>query len=125
VLSDDELQALREIGRRLRWESPELVRLFKNHFHTQEPQPTKNRRQKARARALLAAAAIKGLLLRGPRMPTEAEVLTQRRAPLPHTAAFDTSTAVIDPAALPATVEVDARLAAPLPIVTTSRCLAA
>ena len=28
VLSDHELQALREIERRLRWTSPELIRLF-------------------------------------------------------------------------------------------------
>jgi hypothetical protein len=33
VLSDDELHALRDIERRLRWESPELVRLF----NSQEP----------------------------------------------------------------------------------------
>ena len=28
MLSDDELQALRDIERRLRWHSPELVQLF-------------------------------------------------------------------------------------------------
>ena len=44
VLSDDELQALREIERRLRWESPELVQLF----NSAEPQPAMNHRQRAK-----------------------------------------------------------------------------
>ena len=61
MLSDDELHALREIERRLRWESPEFVRLF----NSQGPQPATNHRQRARTRALLAAAAIKGLMLLG------------------------------------------------------------
>jgi hypothetical protein len=82
VLSDDELQALREIERRLRWESPELVQLF----NSQEPRPAKNHRQRARTRVLLAAAAITGLVQLGPRMLTEAEVRTQQRVPLPRTA---------------------------------------
>ena len=55
MLSDDELQALRDIERRPRWESPELVRLF----NSQEPQPATNHRQRARTRVLLAAAAIR------------------------------------------------------------------
>ena len=46
MLSDDELHALREIERRLRWESPELVQLF----NSQEPQPATNHRQRARAK---------------------------------------------------------------------------
>ena len=83
MLSDDELQALREIERRLRWESPELVRLF----NSQEPQPATNHRQRARARVLLAAAAITGLVQLGPRMLNEAEIRTQQRVPLPRTAA--------------------------------------
>ena len=58
MLSDDELHALREIERRLRWESPELVQLF----NSQEPQPATNHRQRARNRVLLAAAAITGLV---------------------------------------------------------------
>ena len=37
MLSDHELAALREIERRLRWESPELFRLF----DSVEPQPAK------------------------------------------------------------------------------------
>ena len=61
MLSDDELQALREIERRLRWESPELVQLF----NSQEPQPATNHRQRARTRVLLAAAAITGLVAAG------------------------------------------------------------
>ena len=107
MLSDDELHALREIERRLRWESPELVRLF----NSQEPQPATNHRQRARNRVLLAAAAIKGLVQLGPRMPTEAEVRTQQRAPLPRTASFDTTIArradpVSGPVALTAPIEV-------------------
>ena len=89
MLSDDELHALREIERRLRWHSPELVHLF----DSQEPQPEPKHRQRARTRALLAAAAIKGLMLLGPCMPTEAEIRTQQRTPLPRTAAFDTTIA--------------------------------
>jgi hypothetical protein len=49
VLSDDELQALREIERRLRWHSPELVRLF----NIVEPQPETTHHQRARTRVLL------------------------------------------------------------------------
>ena len=89
MLSDDELQALRDIERRLRWESPELVQLF----NSVEPQPETNHRQRARTRVLLAAAALTGLTLLGPRMLNETEIRTQQRAPLPHTAAADTATA--------------------------------
>ena len=83
MLSDDEIQALREIERRLRWHSPELVRLF----DSVEPQQATKYRQ--RASALLAAAAVTGLALLGPRMLNEAEVRTQRRQPLPRTALAD------------------------------------
>jgi hypothetical protein len=126
MLSDDELQALRDIARRLRWESPELVRLF----NSAELQPATNHRQRARTRALLAAAAIKGLVLLGPRMPTEAEIRTQQRAPLPRTAAFDTAIArridpVSGPAALTAPIEVADVLVAPSTIVATPLCRAA
>ena len=62
-------------------------------FNSQEPQPATNHRQRARARALLAAAAITGLVQLGPRMLTEAEVRTQQRAPLPRAASFDTAVA--------------------------------
>jgi hypothetical protein len=82
MLSDDEIQALREIERRLRWHSPELVRLF----DSVEPQPEAKHRQRARARVLLAAAAVTGVALLGPRMLNEAEVRTQQRQPLPCTA---------------------------------------
>jgi hypothetical protein len=107
VLSDDELQALREIERRLRWESPELVQLFNSH----EPQPAKNHRQRARTRVLLAVAAITGLVQLGPRMLTEAEVRTQQRVPLPRTVSFDTTIArradlVSGPVAVTAPIEV-------------------
>jgi hypothetical protein len=87
MLSDDEIQALREIERRLRWHSPELVRLF----DSVEPQPEAKHRQRARARALLAAAAVTGVALLGPRMLNEAEVRTQRRQPLPCTAPADSA----------------------------------
>ena len=87
MLSDDELQALRDIERRLRWESPELVRLF----NSAEPQPATNHRRRARSRVLLAAAALTGLALLGPRTLNEAEVRTQRRRPLPRTAPADTA----------------------------------
>jgi len=82
VLSDDELHALRDIERRLRWQSPELVRLF----NRVEPQPATNHRPRARTRVLLAAAALTGLALLGPRVLNEAEVRTRRRRPLPRTA---------------------------------------
>jgi Protein of unknown function (DUF3040) len=125
VLSDDELQALREIERRLRWESPELVRLF----NSQEPQPATNHRQRARTRALLAAAAITGLVQLGPRMLTEAEVRTQQRVPLPRTASFDTTIArradPVCPAAVTAPIEVVDISVAPSPIATTPLCRAA
>ncbi len=124
MLSDDELHALREIERRLRWQSPELVQLF----NSQEPQPAKNHRQRARTRALLAAAAIKGLVLLGPRMPTEAEIRTQQRAPLPRTAPFDpTITRRTDPVSAPAapTAPIANTLAAPSTILTTPLCRAA
>jgi hypothetical protein len=85
MLSDDEIQALREIERRLRWHSPELVRLF----GSVEPQQATKHRQRASARALLAAAAVTGLALLGPRMLNEAEVRTQWRQPLPCTAPAD------------------------------------
>ena len=126
MLSDDELQALREIERRLRWESPELARLF----DSDELQPATNHRQRAKTRVLLAAAAVTGLTLIGPRMLTEAEVRTQQRAPLPRTAPFDTTTArrtdpVSGPAALTAPVEGVEIVVAPSTIVATPLCRAA
>jgi hypothetical protein len=89
MLNDDELAALRDIERRLRWHSPELVRLFDNV----EPQQATKHRQRARARALLAAAAVTGVALLGPRLLDEAEVRTQRRRPLPRTAPADSAIA--------------------------------
>jgi hypothetical protein len=87
VLGDGELQALRDIERRLRWESLQWVRLF----DSAEPQPETDHRQRARTRVLLAAAAVSGLALLGPRMLNEAGVRTQRRARLPCTAPADTA----------------------------------
>jgi hypothetical protein len=62
VLSDDELQALHDIERRMRWERAELARLF----NSDELQSVKSHRQRAKARVLLAAAAVTGLALLGP-----------------------------------------------------------
>lgn len=92
MLSDDEYQALREIERRLRWESPELVRLFTS----QEPPPQTNHRHRARTRVLLAAAVLTGMTLIGPRMLTEAEVRTGQRGPLPLTAPIEAAQAEMD-----------------------------
>jgi Protein of unknown function (DUF3040) len=92
MLSDDEIQAFREIERRLRWHSPELVRLF----DSVEPRPEAKRRQRASARVLLAAAAVTGVALLGPRMLNEAEVRTQRRQPPPCIAPAE-SAGIADP----------------------------
>jgi hypothetical protein len=85
VLTDHELDALREIERQLRWESPELIRLF----NSVEPQPAKPHRKRARTRVLVAAGAFAGLTLLGPRMLNDAEVSAQQRPPLPRTAPPD------------------------------------
>jgi hypothetical protein len=78
VLSDDELQALRDIERELRCTSPELFRVF----DSEEPLPDENRRNRARARMLVASAAVAGLALFGPRTLNEAETTARRRPPL-------------------------------------------
>jgi len=54
MLGDHELEALRDIERRLRWDSPELARLFS----TVGALPAKSRRKRARARMLVAAAGL-------------------------------------------------------------------
>ena len=89
LLSDHELAALRDIERRLRWESPELFRLF----DSVEPQEATDHRKRPRTRVLMAAAAVTGLALLGPRMLNESEVRPQRRAPLPRTAPTDSAIA--------------------------------
>jgi Protein of unknown function (DUF3040) len=73
VLSDHEHQALRDIERRLRWESPELVRLFTGA----DSPPAHSRGQRAWARVLVAAALLAGLMIRGHRMLSEAEASAQ------------------------------------------------
>jgi hypothetical protein len=88
VLSD-ELAALRNIERRLHRGSPELFRLF----DSVEPQPATNHRKPARTRVLIAAVALSGLALRGPRMLSETEVRALRRQPLPRTARVDRAVA--------------------------------
>ncbi|MGH3677773.1 MAG: DUF3040 domain-containing protein [Mycobacterium sp.] len=79
MLSESERETLRDIERRLRWHSPELVRLFNSTW----PQVETNRHQRARTRVLVAGAALVGLMLRGPRMLNEAEASAQQRPPLP------------------------------------------
>jgi hypothetical protein len=81
MLDDDELQALREIGRRLRWESPELAQLFDDA----DVRPRIDHGLGTRARVLLGAAAVTGLALLGPRTLNEGEVRTRRRSPMPRT----------------------------------------
>jgi hypothetical protein len=120
MLSDDEIQALREIERRLRWNSQELVRLFDS---VEPRQP--NHRQRARVRVLLAAAAVTGVALLGPRMLNEAEVRNQRREPPPCIAPAD-SAGTADPvsgtAVSTGSVEVvDILLAPPRIVATLSR----
>lgn len=83
MLSERERETLCDIERRLRWHSPELVRLYNSMW----PQPETNHPQRARTRALVAAAAVVGLMLRGPRMLDDAEADT-RIAP-PGTIAVD------------------------------------
>ena len=79
MLSDHELDALRDIERRLRWDSPELARLFS----TVEPPPPRSRRKRARAKLLVAAAVFTGMALRGPRMLNEAvEVAAEKNSTL-------------------------------------------
>jgi hypothetical protein len=80
VLTDDELQALRDIERRLRWHSPQLVQLF----NSVEPQSETTHHERGRTKVLLAAAALTGLTLLGPRMLNETEIRTQRRAAAAH-----------------------------------------
>lgn len=86
MLSDHELEALREIERRLRWTSPELIRLFDGMDLPSE----ENRRKRAPVRVLVASAALAGLMLRGPRMLNEAEASAQQRPPLPRTPPLET-----------------------------------
>jgi hypothetical protein len=103
VLSNRELAALRDIERQLRWESPELFRLF----HSVQPQQAKDHPKRARARVLMAGAALMGLALLGPRVLDEAEVRTRRRRPLPRIAPADsTNTRRTSPASGTATAAI-------------------
>ncbi|MDG5482011.1 hypothetical protein [Mycolicibacterium gadium] len=67
---------MREIERRLRLESPELVRLFDDE---DSPAP-QNFYRRTKVRTLLAAAAITGRLLLGPRTLTDTEIRRLQRA---------------------------------------------
>lgn len=123
MLSEDEFDTLRDIERRLRWESPALVRLFGNA----EPPPAANHSQRAKTRVVLAAAALTGLALLGARPFNEAEILTRRRRPLPRAVPVDTAIADrAEPASGPAApaapiAVVDVFLGAPT-VVATPRC---
>lgn len=87
MLSDSELDALREIERRLRWSDPELVQLFDGEkSHT-----PKGRRKRGWAPAFAAAAAAAGLTLRGPRLLNDAEVDAQKTAPPARTSPRDST----------------------------------
>ena len=125
MLSDDELHALREIERRLRWESPELVQLF----NSQEPQPATNHRQRARNRVLLAAAAITGLVQLGPRMLTRPKSNPAARAPAAGRVVrhhhCPPGRSCSGPVAVTAPIEVVEIAVAPSPIVATPLCRAA
>ena len=123
MLSEDESEALRDIERRLRRESPALVRLFGN---AELPQAT-NRSQRARTRVVLAAAALTGLALLGARPFNEAEILTRRRRPLPrivpvYTAIADRAQPASEPAAPAAPIAVVDVFLGALTAVATPRC---
>ncbi|MDV3129156.1 DUF3040 domain-containing protein [Mycobacterium sp. 21AC1] len=81
MINHHERAVLRDIERQIRTESPELFRLF-HGTRGQLPMPHGKR---ARARGHIAAAALIGLTLLGPRMLDEAEVQIQKRPPLPRT----------------------------------------
>jgi hypothetical protein len=81
VLSDRELDALRDIERRLRWESPELTCLFGDGRLPEDP----DRRKRMRSRMLVAAAALTGLALLGPRSLGETDGEAHNFPPLTRT----------------------------------------
>lgn len=85
MLDHHELGMLRDIERRLRWESPGLARLLNS------AQPHPERRKRARMRMAGASAAFAGLALLGPRILSEAEVRARRRPPLPRRMLCDTT----------------------------------
>lgn len=123
MLSDHELETLRDIERRLRWDSPESTRFFS----TVEAPPPKHRGKRARARMLVAAAVFAGMALLGPRMLTEAEVKTRKSPPPPRTSPPVTTVArrkspvASSTAAVTSSVAVDLFLAPPTTIATASR----
>jgi hypothetical protein len=81
VLNDRELDALRDIERRLRWESRELTRLFGNGRLPDDP----DRRKRMRSRMLVAAAALSTLGFLAPRTLDEADVGAHNLPPLTRT----------------------------------------
>jgi hypothetical protein len=87
VLSDRELDTLRDIERRLRWENPELTSLFGGGRLPDDP----DRRNRMRARMLVAAAALSGLALLGPRALDEARVGDRDLPPLTRTSPPETT----------------------------------
>jgi hypothetical protein len=81
VLIERELDALRDIERRLRWESPELTRLFGDGRLPDDP----DRRKRMRSRVLVAAAALSALTLLGPRTHDDADLGGHNLPPLTRT----------------------------------------
>lgn len=95
MLNDHDLKALRKIGRRLRAESPKLIRLV----HSLEPRPATSRRKWARARMLVFAVAFTWLALAGPRVLNDAEIRARKTPPLPRRSPpYDTTTRHTGPA---------------------------
>jgi hypothetical protein len=86
VLTDHELETLRDIERRLRRQSPELARLSSNV----ESHPARAHHKRARVRVLVAAVALAGLATLTPRTLNEADVRARRIPPPPRTPPSDT-----------------------------------
>jgi Protein of unknown function (DUF3040) len=102
VLSDRELDALRDIERRLRWESPELTRLFGDGRLPDDP----DRRKRMRSRISIAAAALSGLALLGPRALDETDGEAHNLPPLTRTSPPEV-TGARSGARIPATAPTD------------------
>lgn len=102
MLTDRELDALRGIERRLRWESPELTRLFGDGRLPEDP----DRRKRMRSRMLVAAAALSGLALLGPRILDDTDGEAHNLPPLTRTSPPE-MTSARSAAPIPATAPAD------------------
>lgn len=81
MLSEDGLESVRDIGRRLRWDRTKLPQLVDGT----ESQLATSRRRRAHAKMLVAAVAFAGLTLLGPRLLSETEVKIRKTPPPPRT----------------------------------------